>query len=152
MQQEAGVPIEPGPADRAFRERVRRRRLQDATLGILGAAGEAPELRYVWTRVVEIVPRSGRGRRGRYHVIRVESPVPLAGEGIEELFRLGVIDFRRLIGYSGPIWWADPLDRGLPPPAFYYPVPFDFFDEYDEDIYFEAPEELADNEDYYPDT
>lgn len=84
----------------------------------------------------------GRGRQGRYHVIRVDSPFALSGAALEEAFRLAIIDFRRLIRYSGPIWYANEQDFGSRPAGY-----VDFLDYYD-DGYFEPPDDIADQE--YP--
>lgn len=118
LQRSLGLPLERGPADVRFRQTVDRRRIEAARLAVLGVAGQ-PELMYHYSRVVEVRPRAARNRTGRYHVIRVDSPVPLIGIGLEEAFRLAIIDFRRLTRYTGPLWYVNPADIGRQPPPFY---------------------------------
>lgn len=148
LQRAAGIPVEPGPAQQRFQELLNQRRLEAARLSELGQPGETTAgLRFSYSRIVEIITRArGRGRAGRYHVIRVDSPVPLVGVGLEEAFRLAIEDFRRLVKYSGPMWWADPLDTGRPAPRGYSSPPE--LDDYEAAEYFEAPEDVVEDDPY----
>ncbi len=138
LQTKAGLPIEPGPAAARYRRIVEARRIERARLSILGPAGE-PTLRYSYARIIEMIPRTGRGRIGRFNIIRVDSPVPLVGAGLEEAFRLAIKDFRRLVRYGGPLWYANPEEEGLRLPDRYV-EPLDYYAE----DYFEGPEDLGD--------
>lgn len=141
---------------RAEEERITRR--EYIRVGVLGVGGEPPIYPYVYRRLIEIVPRrGGRRRAGRVHVIRVDSPVPLTGRALEEEFRFAIEDFRRLIRYTGNIWYVTPREVGREAPIGYVPPRTEeyyehYFDEFDEDIgYFDIPEDLGD-EDFYLET
>jgi hypothetical protein len=124
LQAKAGLPIAPGPAEVRYQEILRRRReereriireIEEVTReaprrrGVLGEARGGAGFRYHYTRIIEVIPRYGRGRLSRYNVIRVDSDVPLAGADLEEEFRLAIQDFRRLRRYVGPAWFVSPF-------------------------------------------
>ena len=142
LQAKGGLPIVPGPAAARVRERIERTRLERARdLTVLGGPGSVGP--YFYRRMVEVLPRGGRSRRSRFHVILVDSLIPLSGAALEEAFRLRLIDFRRLIHYAGPMWYVSPVDVGREPPEFYVP-PAEYYDE----DYFEIPEDISDAEDF----
>jgi hypothetical protein len=136
LQRKLGIREGPGPGETRFREIVDRQRIANARLAVLGIAG-ATEFRFHYTRIIEIIPRRGLGRSrdtatltngeiggsrlGRYHVIRVDSPVPLVGVGIEEAFRLQLRTFRRLVRYDGFMRFVSPMEAGVATPQWYAP-------------------------------
>ena len=126
LQLKAGVPVEPGPAARAYRERVQRGRVQRirelATIINHLAQPGPSQFPYTYRRIIEVLPRGGRHRRlQRFRTIRVDWPTPLSGPALEEAFRLAIIEFRRLVHYAGPIWYVTPQEAGQAAPDHYAP-------------------------------
>jgi len=104
--------------------------------GTPGVAGDT----FVYRRIVAFRRTESRRRNQlRFATIIVASPVPLRGAALERRFAAEISDFRRLIHYAGPMWYATGEEYELPED---YEEPYD----YEDFDVFEVPEDVY--EDY----
>ena len=65
---------------------------------------------FVYRRLTEFATPT-RGQR-RYHIIRVDSHIQLFGAALELAFNTEIANLRRLLRYSGALWYEDPVVLG----------------------------------------
>ena len=110
---------------------------------------------YIYRRLIELFSASASQRR--YHVVLVQSLVPLVGRQLEQAFEQAIRELRNLLRYSGDLMYVSPEELGRVPPPGY--VPFNplgrYYDEFEDmefDFDFEFDREYEYDYDNYPET